>query len=222
MNYRDRLHRVMVVTLYIGIAAFIPLSDVQSEDLLSELVDSEEVRRLDSKPLAEITSPPEGILAQGDYWGLFVNPREAPGKLDSWLGHPASQYTRIERQPIIPILGDFIGFRGLYRDKRNFKYELTVLVPHPRRFLPADAGLIEEFRQIDEASFAPDSSEPVRVGNLDGTLMTKLSGECLLKVPLERHSWLTVRQSNQCEEPQLLLTFAKALFIERLNIKLRM
>lgn len=222
MNYRDRLHRVMVGTFLTGLAALTPASDVQSEDILSELATSEEVERLETKPLADITTPPEGISAQGEYWGLFVEPREAPGKLASWLGNPASQYTLIERQSLLPTSGDFIGVRSLYGDKRDLRYELLVLVPHPRRFLPADAGLIEEFRQIDETSFAPDSSDPVQVGSLDGTLLTKLSGECLLKVPLERHSWLTVRQSKQCEEPELLLTFAKAFFIERLNIKLRM
>jgi hypothetical protein len=195
---------------------------VLADDLLSELSESEEVKRLQSRGLSANTSPPDDVAPNGEYWSLFTKPEEADSKIGGWIGNASFEYTLVERQPLTSTSGDFVGLKAIYRDKNELRYELRVLVPHPRRFFPADAGLITEFREIEDLTFGPDSSDPVEIGNLRGTLLTKLSGECLLKVPLERHSWFTVRQSELCEEPQLLITFAKAFFLERLNVKLHM
>jgi hypothetical protein len=195
---------------------------VYADDPLSELSESEEVKRLQSKDLSANISPPEDVAANGEYWSLFTEPDEAVSKIAGWIGNASFEYTLIDRQSLVATSADFVGLKTRYRDKNELGYELQVLIPHPRRYFPADAGLIKEFREIEELTFNPDSSEPVQVGSLPGTLLTKLSGECLLKVPLERHSWFTVRQSELCEEPQLLITFAKAFFLERLNVKLHM
>jgi len=195
---------------------------VRADDPLSELFESEEVKRLQSQALSAKTSPPDDVPPSGEYWGLFTEPQEVASKIAGWIGNSSSEYTAIGRQPLNSTSGDFVGLKIIYRDKKELRYELQVLIPHPRRFFPADAGLIDEFRDIDDLTFGPDSSDIVQIGSLRGTLLTKLSGECLLKVPLERHSWFTVRQSELCEEPQLLITFAKAFFLERLNVKLHM
>ncbi len=199
-----------------------PIRPVLADDPLSELSESEEVKRLEPAQLSDKISPPDDVDPNGEYWGLFTEPEEAASKIGGWIGNASFEYTQIDRQPLTPTSGDFVGLKATYRDKTDLRYELQILVPHPRRFLPADSGLIAEFREIDDFTFSPDSSDPVHVGSLSATLLTKLSGECLLKVPLERHSWFTVRQSELCEEPQLLITFAKAFFLERLNVKLHM
>jgi len=199
-----------------------PLPKVFAEDLLSELAESEEVRRLHSSELTPNSAPPNDVPRDGEYWSLFTDPAEAASKIGSWIGDPSFEYTLLERQPLLSDSADFLGLKRIYRDKQGLSYELKVLIPHPRRFFPADAGLIAEFRDIEDITFGPDSTDSVQIGSLSGTLLTKLSGECLLKVPLEKHSWFTVRQAELCEEPKLLVTFAKAFFLERLNVKLHM
>ena len=198
------------------------LPEVLADDLLSELAESKEVRRLQSRKLSANTPPPADVAPNGEYWNLFTDPREAASKIAAWIGNPSFEYILMERPSLTSGSADFLGLKGIYRDKKELRYELQVLIPHPRRFFPADAGLIPEFREIDDFTFGPDSTDSVQIGSLRGTLLTKLSGECLLKVPLERHSWFTVRQAERCEEPQLLITFAKAFFLERLNVKLHM
>jgi hypothetical protein len=216
----SKLHICFLCLIEAISSALPPL--VLADDLLSDLYESDEVKRLQSRELSANTSPPDGVAPNGEYWGLFTEPQEAVSKIAGWIGDTPSEYTLIERKPLIQTSGDFVGLKNIYRDKNELRYELQILVPHPRRFFPADTGLIVEFGEIDDITFGPDSSEPVQIGSLRGTLLTKLSGECLLKVPLERHSWFTVRQSQQCEEPQLLIAFAKAFFLERLNVKLHM
>lgn len=189
-------------------------------DPLEDLLQSSEVKRLNSPSAVEDPNVPRDIAKNGEYWRLFSDEEKGPDQLFEWLGEPTPQYNLINRHPLRT--ADFVGIHAVYQDADKRSYVTQILVPHPRRFFVADAGLIDAFREISDFAFQPDTTDKVPIGKLSGTVLARASGQCLLKVPLERHAWFTVSQSEGCEDPRLLTQFARTMFLDRVNLKLKL
>lgn len=202
-----------------GLVLFLcQISSSSQADPLSEILDSDELRRLHSGPAVNDRKAPPNIAENGEYWSLFKDPERGPGKLFGWLGDPALDYELVKRH--ILKTDDFIGVHAVYKDSKAHLYRMQILVPHPKRYLAADAGLIAAFHEMSESFFNPDAVDRVQVGRLSGMVLTRVSGQCLLKIPLERHAWFTVSQSEKCGDPMSLSRFAESLFLDRVNLKL--
>ena len=220
--WRRRYSRRVVTTLIA--LSFFGLSNtptIAQAGPMDDLLNSGEVQRLHPSQNNIDQVPPPGVSPSSEYWRLFKDrPQGRPGEiLMRWVGEPAPDY----RKGSIHILGniDFVGVRIEYTDQSNLIYESQIIVPHPRRIFVAETGMIPEFKALDSTSFSPDSRDAVTIGKLSGTLFTRLSGECLLKVPLGRHAWFSVKQPRSCEDPDRLLAFARTLFLDRIRLKLR-
>ena len=188
-------------------------------DPLGELLNSSEVMRLRSRSAVNERNAPPGIDETGEYWSLFRDPEEGPKQIFDWLGDPGRSYKLANRR--ILNTDDFVGVHATFEDTDARVFTMRVLVPHPKRFLAADAGLITAFREISETAFDPDAVDKVQFGKLSGTVLTRVSGQCLLKISLERHAWFTVSLAERCDDPSPLSQFAKRFFLDRLNLKLQ-
>lgn len=213
--------RAMVFFISISILRLFNTPTIAQAGPMDDLLNSGEVQRLHPSENNIDQVPPPGVSPSSEYWRLFKDrPQGKPGEiLMRWVGEPAPDY----RKGSIHILGniDFVGVRIEYTDQSKLIYESQILVPHPRRIFVAETGLIPEFKSLESTSFSPDSTDTVTIGKLSGTLFTRLSGECLLKVPLGRHAWFSVKQPKSCENPDRLLAFARTLFLDRVRLKLR-
>jgi hypothetical protein len=213
-----RAESVLIVMSIFGSYSAMPIAHAGPMD---DLLKSGEVQRLHPSQSNIDQLPPPGVSPSSEYWRLFKDrPQGKPGEiLMRWVGEPAPDY----RKGSIQTLGniDFVGVRIEYTDHSQLIYESQIIVPHPRRIFVAETGLIPEFKALESTSFSPDSTDTITIGKLSGTLFTRLSGECLLKVPLGRHAWFSVKQPKSCEEPDRLIAFARTLFLDRVRLKLR-
>lgn len=206
-------HRFIPPALLIAacLAAALYCTPVSAEDLY-DLTDSASFQDLERRNGAHAARNYRGdwVVPGENYSKLFAD-RGSAALLNTWIGIYAEGYKVREEDTVAA--PKFVFLRRVYENIDGVRFELQVLVPHPRNLMEAKMGLLDDLNSFEPPALPAVSEQQVEIKGRSAKLFKKADRSCSVLIKFPKSAVINLK--GPCSQKTQLLSLAAMLSLDR-------